>query len=86
MKSLSIVLAAFLIFSFIPFASFAQEYPAVEDPAAERADDRDPISEDIINEDNPEELIFDKFEEAVFAERGHTASAKAKSAHHGNNG
>src|SRR3990167_3832893 len=48
MKYLIIFLAAFLMFSFIPSPCFAQEYPAVEDPAAERAGDRDPINEDII--------------------------------------
>ncbi len=56
MKYLSIVLAAFLIFSFIPSVCFAQEYPAVEDPAVESAANRDPINEDIINEDNPKDL------------------------------
>lgn len=53
MKYLGIVLTVFLMFSFMPSVCFAQEYPAIEDPAAERADDMDPISENIIDEDNP---------------------------------
>jgi len=51
MKYLRIILTVCFLFAFFPSA-----YPAVEDPAAERADDMDPINDDIINEDNPQEL------------------------------
>jgi hypothetical protein len=49
MKYLSVILTAFLIFSFLPCA-----YPQADEP--EMAGPRDAISEDIIDEDNPQDL------------------------------
>lgn len=58
MRLLRAVLTVFFIFSFINCAAAAMIADET-DPAridAERSDERDPVNEDIINEDNPQEL------------------------------